>query len=79
MAAEQQTRVIPFSDDADKIMRSEAHLHRIWVQTFHELEARQARRQGEHPSLTRLDISAPPNLGPYRSAPSLPSVLGVDR
>jgi hypothetical protein len=68
VAALQQTRVIPAANDADKIMRYESHLHRVAMQTYHELEARQARSRGEHTSLTRLDISAPPNYGPFRSS-----------
>ena len=42
------------------ITRYEAHLHRIYIQTLHELEALQARRRGEKVSLARLDISGPP-------------------
>jgi hypothetical protein len=60
VAAHQQTRVIPYGDALDKITRYEAHLHRLWVQTSHELEARQARRRGERTHLARLDISSPP-------------------
>jgi len=60
VAAHQHTRVIPAGDDAVNIMRYETHLHRIWLQTQHELEALQARRRGERPHLARLDISSPP-------------------
>ena len=60
VAAHQQTRVIPQGTSLDKIMRYETHLHRIWLQTLHELEAIQVRRQGGHAPLARLDISAPP-------------------
>jgi hypothetical protein len=60
VAAHQQTRVIPYGDALDKITRYEAHLHRLWVQTSHELEARQARRRGERTHLARLDISSAP-------------------
>ena len=60
VAAHQQTRVIPERTSLDKIMRYETHLHRIWLQTLHELEAIQIRRQGGHAPLARLDISAPP-------------------
>ena len=49
------------SDDAiAKITRYESHLHRLFLQTLHELEAIQIRRQGGHAPLARLDISAPP-------------------
>ncbi len=41
-------------------MRYEAHFHRQYIQTLHELEAIQLGRQGGHFPLARLDISAPP-------------------
>lgn len=41
-------------------MRFEAHLHRQLLQTLHELEARQARRQGEQAPLARLDVQGVP-------------------
>ena len=53
-------RVLPQTDTLAKIMRYEAHLHRQYIQTLHELEAIQARRKGGHVPLARLDISAPP-------------------
>ncbi len=60
IARAQEARVLPTRDDLEKIMRYEAHLHRQCLQTLHELEALQARRQGERTPLTRLDVSAPP-------------------
>ena len=53
-------RLIPETDTLAKIMRYEAHLHRQYIQTLHELEAIQLRRQGGQSPLARLDISAPP-------------------
>ena len=54
-------RQLPSSDDIEKIMRYEGHLHRQLHQTLHELEALQARRKGERPSpLARLDVSGSP-------------------
>ncbi len=53
-------RTLPGRDVLDKIMRYEAHLHRLYIQTLHELEAIQTRRQGGHSPLARLDISGPP-------------------
>jgi hypothetical protein len=53
-------RLIPDRDTLAKIMRYEAHLHRQYIQTLHELEAIQLRRQGGRSPLARLDISAPP-------------------
>jgi hypothetical protein len=54
-----ERRVIPI-DDADNIMKYEAHLHRQSFQLLHEIEAMQARRRGEPTPLARLDISSPP-------------------
>ena len=59
VAAHQQTRVIPQDTSLNRIIRYETHLHRLWLQTLHELEAIQVRRQGGHAPLARLDISAP--------------------
>ena len=53
-------RVLPETDDLQMIMRYEAHLHRQYIQTLHELEAMQARRQGGTSSLTRVDITGAP-------------------
>ena len=53
-------RLLPDTDTLAKVMRYEAHLHRQYIQTLHELEALQLRRQGGHSPLARLDISAPP-------------------
>lgn len=54
-------RTLPHSEDTDKILRYEAHLHRQLMQTLHELEAMQARRAGEAAPLARLDVQG---LGP---------------
>ena len=53
-------RMLPDDHTLAKIMRYEAHLHRQYIQTLHELEAIQLRRQGGQSPLARLDISAPP-------------------
>ena len=53
-------RILPGDKDLSMIMRYETHLHRMYIQTLHELEAIQARRRGERVPLTRLDISGPP-------------------
>jgi hypothetical protein len=54
-------RLLPTKEVTERVMRSEAHLHRLWVQTHHELEALQARRKGTRPSpLARLDVAASP-------------------
>jgi len=43
-----------------RITRYEAHLHRQFLQTLHELEAMQSRRRGDPAPLARLDVSAAP-------------------
>jgi len=50
-------RTLPGREDADKVMRYEAHLHRQLIQTLHELEAMQDRRAGGRTPLARLDVS----------------------
>jgi hypothetical protein len=64
VAAYKEARVIPLDADIDKIMRYETHIHRLIMQTLHELEALQARRHGEQTHLARLDISSPPSMWP---------------
>jgi hypothetical protein len=53
-------RLIPAERTGPKIMRYEAHLHRQWLQTQHELEAIQTRRKGGSTPLARLDITGAP-------------------
>jgi len=55
------SRLLPPGDTLARIMKYEAHLHRMLTQTEHELEALQARRKGERTPLARLDISGPPS------------------
>lgn len=55
-------RILPPDESFIKIMRYEAHLHRLYIQTLHELEALQSRRRGERSPLARLDISGPPSM-----------------
>ena len=42
-------RLLPSEQTLERIMRYEAHLHRQWVQTIHELEALQARARANAP------------------------------
>jgi hypothetical protein len=49
-------RLLPSAQTLERIMRYEAHLHRMRVQT----EALQARRKGERSPLARVDFSGPP-------------------
>jgi len=60
VAQHQRRRILPAPEDLDKIMKYEAHFHRMQLQTQHELEALQARRKGEHSPLARVDFSGPP-------------------
>jgi hypothetical protein len=53
-------RVLPETEDLEKIMRYGAYLHRQYVQTLHELEAIQIRRKGGTSPLARLDIIGAP-------------------
>ncbi|MEX0683448.1 MAG: hypothetical protein WD904_04570 [Dehalococcoidia bacterium] len=53
-------KALPEGDVLDRVKRHEAHLHRLWIQTMHELEARQARRRGGDAPLARLDITGLP-------------------
>ncbi len=60
MAMQTGVRMLPGGEALDKIMRYEAHLHRMHNQTLHELEAMQLRRRGGHSPLARLDITGAP-------------------
>ena len=60
IAEDQQGRLLPPGSDLLLIMRYASHLHRLWVQTLHELEALQARRRGQPAYLARVDFSGPP-------------------
>lgn len=54
-------RIIPRKENLDLIMRYESHLHRKYIQTLHELEAMQGRRNGAPSPLARLDILGAPS------------------
>jgi hypothetical protein len=60
VAEHQRRRILPPDGEIDKIMKYEAHFHRMQTQTQHELEALQARRKGERSPLARVDFSGPP-------------------
>jgi hypothetical protein len=53
-------RMLPDPDTVASIARYEAHLHRTYLQSLHELEALQTRRNGGTVPLARLDITGPP-------------------
>ena len=61
-------RILPIGDTLDRIMRGacpersrrKAHLHRLYIQTLHELEALQTLRKGGNAPLARLDIIGAP-------------------
>jgi hypothetical protein len=52
------SRLLTDSDNIDKVVRYEAHLTRQLNSTLHELEALQARRQGQPTPLARVELSA---------------------
>lgn len=60
VGAHKAMRILPPPEALEKIMRYESHLHRLYMQTTHELEAMQARRRGESAPLARLDITSGP-------------------
>ena len=49
-------RLLPSEEVIAKVTRYESHLHRQLLQTMHELEAMQGRRQGAMTPLARLDV-----------------------
>ena len=49
-------RLLPDDASLNKVMRYEVHLNRQLYQALHELEAIQARRQGQSAPLARLDV-----------------------
>jgi hypothetical protein len=53
-------RLLPEADTMNRVIRYEAHLHRQLLQTMHELEALQARRQGRQTPLARVDVQGLP-------------------
>lgn len=60
--ARQQLSIIPDAWSLERILRYETHLKRSLNQAAHELEAAQARRQGQQPALARVDFTASPSL-----------------
>jgi hypothetical protein len=54
--------LIPGGEALERVMRYEARLHRQLLQTMHELEALQARRQGRAAALARVDVSGGPGV-----------------
>ncbi len=53
-------RLLPDEPSLGKVIRYEGHLHRQLLQTLHELEAIQARRQGLQTPLARVDVQGLP-------------------
>ncbi len=48
--------VLPAGEHLDRLIRYEAHLNRQLITALRELEARQARRRGEHTPLARISV-----------------------
>ena len=59
--AYREIRLIPTGSSLGMIMQYEPRLHRLWVQTLHELQALQARRMGQAAPLMRFSFSGPPS------------------
>jgi hypothetical protein len=56
------TRLLPSKEITERIIRYESHIHRMYIQLHHELEAIQARRKGDRvSSLTRIDVAGSPS------------------
>ena len=54
-------RTLATREHMERVIRYESHLHRLWVQLHHELEALQSRRKGGRQSpLARLDVAGSP-------------------
>jgi hypothetical protein len=74
VAAYQERAVVPFESELGQITRYEAHLHRLYLQTRHDLEALQAARRGERASVARISVvTSPRGTGPR---PQAPDILG---
>jgi hypothetical protein len=58
--------LVPEDQVLERVMRYEAHLHRQLLQSMHELEALQARRQGDLAPLARLDVAGGPVMASWR-------------
>jgi hypothetical protein len=58
---EQSGRMIPTDLVLPRLLRYETHYHRQYIQTLHELEAMQIRREGGATPLARLDITGAPD------------------
>lgn len=55
-----EASLIPYDNARESSMRYESHLHRQFMQTLHELEALQDRRDGRPSYLGRFDTTGPP-------------------
>ena len=55
-ASVQLDRFFP-TGDIERVQRYEAHLHRMFLQDLHELEALQSRRRGDPTPLARVEIN----------------------
>jgi hypothetical protein len=66
---EERVRLLGMSDDIQRVMRYDAHLHRQTLQLMHELEAMQARRRGENAPLASRSTTACRAPDPESCAP----------
>ena len=55
-----ELRMLPSEHHLERITKLERHFHRQVLQTLHEIEALQARRNGHPANLARVDFTGPP-------------------
>ena len=57
-SAEQKAQILPGEQDAQRIQRYESHLHRMFMQTLHELQRVRGVRLGQpSPMSAALDVT----------------------
>jgi len=75
LRAHQRVKLIPDGWSIDRILRYDTQVNKDLYQDVHELEVRQAHREGERPPLTRVDFNSAPGLLPRRPAADASSAL----
>ena len=60
VAEQRELRMLPSEHHLERITKLERHFHRQVLQTLHEIEALQARRNGHPANLARVDFTGPP-------------------
>lgn len=57
---QRELRILPSDHHLERITKQERHFHRQALQTLHEIQALQARREGHPVNLVRVDFSGSP-------------------